>query len=402
VESSPSRVGRRLAPAGVLLFGVLAGAGTVSREWPQLQRPSLWAAIFSGPGDFPPGAVLSALFHGHSVAGVYASPLAPYPLPYLLAFAPLELIRDPWIRPAITIICLGLLAFSVLLLAGRTDRALIPALVSVPVLQQILSPHLPAEVGLAGVCLAAWSQPRQRWVVMGVGLAMALERPPNALPLLAVLVWCSWGQWRGLLKAALTGAAVMAAPVLVAFWIDPGWLAVYTANLHYTMYAGLPLLALDMGGTWGLVGLQLATVAVALFLVRDLRGRPLDADLAAFVISLGVLSSKLSGPYSGIYALPALVRVGLRPQLAWTPWLASGVGWIMELTFLPAMLAGAAAPPAWESVVAYWFVLAAWPLALVRRLGPPRDGADARPAPLLRSGHAVAASSAGSKFSSSS
>jgi len=79
-----------------------------------------------------------------------------------------------------------------------------------------------------------------------------------------------------------------------------------------------------------------------------------------------VLSSKLSGAYSGIYALPAVARLGLRPQLSWTPWIASGAAWLLELSFLPGMLAGAPAQPQWESVVAYWFVFAAWPLAVAR------------------------------------
>jgi hypothetical protein len=202
---------------------------------------------------------------------------------------------------------------------------------------------------------------------MGVGLAIGLIRPPNALPLLAVLIYSSWGEWRGLIKAALSGACLMLPFIALAFWLDPSWVAVYSRNVGATDYAGLPLVAINLGGTWGLVLLQIVTILGALYLARGRRGQPLDPDLAAYVIALGVVSSKLAGPYSGIFALPALARLGLRPKLAWTPWIASGAAWLLELTFFPRILAGELGPPAWESVIAYWFVFAAWPLAISSR-----------------------------------
>jgi hypothetical protein len=100
---------------------------------------------------------------------------------------------------------------------------------------------------------------------------------------------------------------------------EPAWLATYSANIAHDDYAGVPLLAINLGGTWGVVFLQLAAVLVALLLARSQRGKPLDPDLAAFVIAIGVLSWKLAGPYSGLYALPALARLGLRPRLPGRP-----------------------------------------------------------------------------------
>ncbi len=88
---APSR-----APAiGVALFGLLALAGAAAREWPQLHRPGDWAAMFSGPGDFAPAEIVTALVHGQSVATAYAQSGQPYPLPYLLAFTPFGLVHDP-------------------------------------------------------------------------------------------------------------------------------------------------------------------------------------------------------------------------------------------------------------------------------------------------------------------
>jgi hypothetical protein len=85
----------RLRAIGVALFGLLAVAGATSREWPLLSRPGVWGAVFSGPGDFAPANIVTALVHGTSVATVYAQGGQPYPLPYLLAFAPFGLVDDP-------------------------------------------------------------------------------------------------------------------------------------------------------------------------------------------------------------------------------------------------------------------------------------------------------------------
>jgi hypothetical protein len=51
--------------------------------------------MFSGPGDFAPAEIVTALVHGQSVATAYAQSGQPYPLPYLLAFTPFGLVHDP-------------------------------------------------------------------------------------------------------------------------------------------------------------------------------------------------------------------------------------------------------------------------------------------------------------------
>jgi hypothetical protein len=85
----------RLPSIGVALFGLLAVAGAAAREWPLLNRPGDWGRVFSGPGDFAPANIVAALVHGGSVATAYANSGQPYPLPYLLAFAPFGLVDDP-------------------------------------------------------------------------------------------------------------------------------------------------------------------------------------------------------------------------------------------------------------------------------------------------------------------
>src|SRR5260370_11500371 len=73
-----------------------------------------------------------------------------------------------------------------LLAGGWRNPGFLPALISVPLFADLLTAHATSQLGLTGLCLAAWAQPRQRWVLMGVGLAIGLIRPPNALPLVAV------------------------------------------------------------------------------------------------------------------------------------------------------------------------------------------------------------------------
>jgi hypothetical protein len=91
----PAAARSRLPAIGAVLFGLLAVAGATSREWHLLNRPADWGAVFSGPGDFAPANIVTALVHGASVATAYAHSGQPYPLPYLLAFAPFGLMDDP-------------------------------------------------------------------------------------------------------------------------------------------------------------------------------------------------------------------------------------------------------------------------------------------------------------------
>jgi hypothetical protein len=94
-DVQPAEVRSRLPVVGAVLFGLLAVAGATSRHWHLLNRPGDWGAVFSGPGDFAPANILTAVVHGASVATAYAHSGQPYPLPYLLAFAPFGLLDDP-------------------------------------------------------------------------------------------------------------------------------------------------------------------------------------------------------------------------------------------------------------------------------------------------------------------
>jgi hypothetical protein len=91
----PSRAPARTPALWVSLFALVAVAGMVVREWSPLSHLGTWAGTFRGPGDFPPDSVVQAVLHGQSVGAAYAANVSPYPLPYLIAFVPIELLGDP-------------------------------------------------------------------------------------------------------------------------------------------------------------------------------------------------------------------------------------------------------------------------------------------------------------------
>src|SRR5260370_19761602 len=92
---------------------------------------------------------------------------------------------------------------------GWRDPGFGAALISVPLFADLLTAHATSQLGLTGLCLAAWAQPRRRWVLMGVGLAIGLIRPPNALPLVAVLLYRRWPEPLGAFEALLPAAPLL-------------------------------------------------------------------------------------------------------------------------------------------------------------------------------------------------
>src|SRR5260370_4834344 len=104
-----------------------------------------------------------------------------------------------------------------LLAGGWRNPGFLPALISVPLFADLLTAHATSQLGLTGLCLAAWAQPRRRWVLMGVGLAIGLIRPPNALPLVAAPLSSSSCEPLVLLKPAPSRAPV---------WLPPSGAAV--------------------------------------------------------------------------------------------------------------------------------------------------------------------------------
>jgi hypothetical protein len=198
---------------------------------------------------------------------------------------------------------------------------------------------------------------------------MAMIRFTNALPVIAMLAVGVWGSPRRSLRALVSGLVVLAPLLGVTTWLDPSWPADYIHSLSFYPLAGWPRLAAVAGGGIGITVLQVAVAAVAAWLVRKQAGRPLDPDRSALGLALTIVSAPGEGPYTGIFTLPALARVGGRRGLEALPWFASAAAWA-ALVVAGLLYAGPDWPSAWAlfTLVSTWFLLHGYPLLRPDRL----------------------------------
>jgi hypothetical protein len=328
-----------------------------------------WAA---GQGSFPAyltwsgdnGHVLQTvrrLSAGAPPSIAYQGMGAGYPMPHeLLFFLPISALPLQVLPLVWWVACLVLVLGALMLWADGSAahrHAIWPALVSMVVLDA--HTHLLAVVGLAALSLAIWAQRRDRWVLVGMAVAIAVMRGGNLLPILAMLAIAAWGRPSRLLVAGAAGAAVMAPAMLLAFIWDPHWPADYISNLRSYTWAGLPLVLVLIGGMPAFAAFQLAVIAAACWLAKSQAGKPLSLDRAALALALTFLSMPEVGAYSALFVLPALVRVGGRPGLAVVPWMASGVAWVGA-----ALLLVSNGPIAIAELTAlgFWLLLNVYPL----------------------------------------
>lgn len=84
--------------------------------------------------------------------------------------------------------------------------------------------------------------------------------------------------------------------------------------------------------------LALVASMVGIWLTRRGFGGRLDLGRTALAIGITVLVAPLAGLYCGIYALPALIRLGMRPGFWLVPWIAAIVPWLTILLLAPPLL----------------------------------------------------------------
>lgn len=300
-----------------------------------------------------------AILFGPSLHQWYASGnTTGYAPPFELLAVPLALLPDP--VAAIVGRCLVAAALGASLwLWQEGDRevriALVPVLICLPALHALITDHLFSAIGLLALSLALWAQRRDRWYLVGVAAAVAMIRFTNALPVLAMLVVGAWGSPRRSLRALGAGIVVLAPLIAITTWLDPTWPADYIHSLSFYPLAGWPRLAAAAGGGFGVAMLQVAVAAVCVFLVRKQAGRPLDPDRTALGLALTIVSAPGEGPYTGIFTLPALARVGGRPGLEALPWFASAAAWA-ALVVAGLLYAG----PYWQSAWALFTLVSTW------------------------------------------
>ena len=118
-----------------------------------------------------------------------------------------------------------------------------------------------------------------------------------------------------------------------------------------------------------LLALVVAVVVVCAWLVRKRAGRPIDPDRSALGLALTIVSAPGEGPYTGIFTLPALARVGGRRGLEALPWFASAAAWA-ALLVAGLLYDGPDWQSAWAlfTLVSTWFLIHGYPLLRPDRL----------------------------------
>ena len=362
---------------GIALFGLVVTAGVVELVGWYIGNGTTasLSSGFAGIGDnWAPFRAAQAFVHWLPPAGAYAGdPNNAHPLPQiLLVFVPLVFLPVSLARLIGSLACALFSVAALRLWAGPSPaerRAVWPALLAPPLVQLVLIDHLQAATGLAALSLAVWAQRRERWFLAGAAMAVAIERPGSALPILAMLAVASRGSPRRIL-AAVGGAAVVLVPICAAsFAWDPGWVSHYLDNLRGYRMAGVPLLAIEFGGSSAFIVMQIGLATLAAWLtVTGPRG-PLDLDRAALVCGLSLLTTPEQGLYSGIVLLPSLVRLGSRSGLSAAPWMLSGLAWLATLWLWP-LLSGPSRGQgiAWLTLISFGLLVGTFPLARRTRI----------------------------------
>jgi hypothetical protein len=284
-----------------------------------------------------------------------------YPLPYVLLFLPIGLApagAAPWVG--------AVLAAAIVFAAIRVYDCPLWLLATLPAIGLITDTHILAATGLLGVCMVLRSTERSNWLMLGIGVALALIRPINALPVLVVVALAT-DRWL-LLKAATVAIAVLGLLCLAAVAVDPRWIAEYQGYLRDYSSGGIFRL---ITANLGIVGLAVISVGVGVASAVVARRRRSDAICLAAAIS--VLVSAPAAAYSAAFAIPGLARLAHRPGLQQLPqMLAAATGVIFVVALL---IPGDAFMP----LVIYGFALLVLPIA---RAGTPlAEARHAAPAP---------------------
>ena len=299
--------------------------------------------LSSGFDYWPALALVRGVHYGDSF-------LFAYPLPIYLPFAPLGWLRDPAPHFIAPVISFGFLAWGLWLWGAHKAVVFLAALASPVGLGVLVNSNFNAGVAVFGLGLAVWAKREENYFLVGVGMALSLWRPANCLPALAVLLVSGW-RWRELLQAAAAGAVVMAPLLVLSFVIEPDWVVRYRGLLSvYVGWAGLGPFLLRAAGPVAYGAAQLAAAVVGVWVLR----RRTLPDGVAVSLALTVLLATVAGAYSGSLALPALVLAAADPRYLRLPALAGLLGWVQAYILL------AFSVPV--GVVAYWFVVQAYPL----------------------------------------
>lgn len=338
---------RTLLALGILAVLAVAGQLAMSQAATTIAHGEGKArGIFTFGFDFFPFWYWDRFFTlGHGLADWYGKTVNPYPPPHEVLMAPFSYLPMNVAQLVSILLTAVLMVLIVFLWSRPGDRGRIglgsgawPILLSAPVFAVVVIDQLQAAFGLAALSLALWAQRRNYWWLVGPAAAFGLIRTANALPVLAILLVGGWGKPRQLAIAIGSAALVFLPLVVISFAWDPNWPADYVHGIAYYPSSGAPKVASGHLGYWGLALLALAASLVAASLVWRDRGRPLDAGRSAFGMALTLPITPLSGLYSAIFVLPAILQLGLRQKYRIVPWIAAVGPWVVIIAVSPVLL----------------------------------------------------------------
>jgi hypothetical protein len=163
---------------------------------------------------------------------------------------------------------------------------------------------------------------------------------------------------------AFLGGLALLGPLtlLVQVW-DPNWLRDYGHNLTLYPSVGPVALLRDAFGVAGSIGAAVVASILAAALVWRDRGRALDLDRASLGLAVGVAATIVSAAYVGIFAIPALIRVAMRPGLRAVAWVVTAIPWAVVIVTAPTLLSASPAfNPDFLSTMSLVMIVAAYPL----------------------------------------
>ncbi|GAC1327774.1 MAG: hypothetical protein NVSMB17_02270 [Candidatus Dormibacteria bacterium] len=373
-----------LAVVALALIAVIGEITIIQSTIAALVRAGAPGERATMAGDFLPllGAA-RAFIHGQSAAAWYGNKLGPvYAPPYVVLLGPLGLLPASVATAIARLVALGCEAAALALWVSeskqRREIAVI-LLLTLPAIQVVMNGQLMAGSGVLALTFAIWSQRRNRWLWAGAALALGFIRISNALPVAATLIMVASARRRDLAHLSGGFALILAPLSAIAFVWDWHWPADYLYNLHELRLSG-PLHLVQL--SYGLIGIAALTaincVACAYIARRD-RGRPIDLDRGAAVLALSVLTATLTGTYTAVFALPALVRMAARPGMSLLPFVMAFGGWVAVLVWSPFLLGSdpLTAINYVDTIVPLVLVGAAYPLLMAVRGQPAATAAAA-------------------------
>jgi len=328
------------AIAGQLIFN--QAVATIGRS-----QSKPWT-VFTAGFDFWPIWVYDHLFvHGQHPGFWYGPGVSnAWPPPHEVLLAPFGFLSYDAAHIASMVATAVLIVFALLLWSrdwvtratSAWSRTAWPILLSAPVFAVIWIDQLQAAVGLAALSLAIWAQRRDRWWLVGIAASVGMIRVLNAIPILCILLLGGWRRPRQLGIALGAAAAFMAPLLFISYLWDHTFITDYIAGITAYPFNGPPKAVVHSIGPWGIGVLMLIGCAVGIFLLRKNAGRPLDPGRAAVTMGFTLWLAPLGGLYPAIFALPALIRLGMRQGFSAVPWIAAAGPWLAILAVSPWLL----------------------------------------------------------------